>query len=540
MVSFIIVSEECIEYPCGLNINEEDYYVLFKKADDIYFNKYCYWIYEVHLDLDDDDFMKDIKIKHTNGSKLHYTNKMIVDNKYSILDENTICKFNLDYNDVIIVLIHQKKLYLIDDLIKTDQLCLNGNVSKLMFKKLSLEEIIMLYNKSESINWNHALGSIFENGRLDLLRWIHENDIITFRIKISQFLSALSNGHVDLIKYVIEAFDITPKEKTIDLMVKQGIHDIEILTYLHNSGRKINYKYAVHDAASTCNMAALNWFLECGYEIKYDHSAFNDDLLEYPAENIMEVLVWFVKNGFELRLRNKFISGLFGKNNTELIDFVYENVSNFDIYYYSIILGIAKSGSVKLFDWMQSRGFEIKYSNRICETAGCFGNINVLQWLADNKFKINSYHTINRAIKNNNSIVLEWFIQRPQFKFRYSDGVTYKLGKYSDTNTLQWFIDHPNVKFKYDRDLFRKAVKHNNTKVLDIMYNYAISKNPNDPNDHFLFNDRDAVIESESVKLMKWFINHPKIDLCGDICGFDSDDNSAKIMKYYIDKLLSD
>ena len=318
--------EEChngFQYQPGLNILQEPFQVegscvpggfYYTDLENIHhFYDYGVWLWIVEIP-DDAQVVED---PHETSGQKWRTDKIILSQKYSLYDVDTVKKFNLKITDEYIKLaIHSSDtiINLLQWLIDTKD-----------------QTLLSLQYKT------HILESASKHGYVNVLEWWFKSGL-SVNCSIYYALSVASiNGHVNVLEFwknsgyplKYEEYPLTYDEYTLDRVSESG--HINVLNWWLKSNLPFKYSENSLDWASKMgHLDVLDWWLKSNLPLKYTEHA-----LTFASKmGHVKVLDWWFKSGLELKYSEKALDYACINDHTEVLDWWFK--SNLPLKYIKV------------------------------------------------------------------------------------------------------------------------------------------------------------------------------------------------------------
>lgn len=189
------------------------------------------------------------------------------------------------------------------------------------------------------------------------------------------------------------------------------------------------------------------------------------------------------------KLWNRLIILLIKTGNLELLKYYKENYNKL-LDGVILIPNSIKYNQKNILEWTLEEYSYLFNNNRYrqlqyecCAIAAEQGNIDILKFLKDNKFKWNS-KTTNMAAINGNPILFYWLLKN---NCPLGDKITINACRYNNLKLLKWFYKYINIVYSeelskkilkeyYNEELYTIAKNLNNTEILDWIITLPITK----------------------------------------------------------------
>lgn len=452
------------QYRDGLNIfdgkfNDDpqyDYgpgglYITTLKNIALYYN-FGVWLREVILPLDDLDF-KMIEIDH--GRK-YRVNRLILGQRYYLLDPDTITKFKLPIDN-----------YFIDTLCKlsdiktlqkwTDQglpLIYSDNIIDHAINRMDNKVLQWFRQLNQPLNFNISnLSKVLNEGgclNLEILEWCKKYDLIQledkFVHKINYDYNSLSNINYETIS--------VPR-----WMDMASINDcVDVLEWWKKSGLPLIYTKESMDLGG---IKALDWWLHSGLKLIYTRHAIDfawDD-------NHIDKLEWWKKSGLKLKYSNLSIDQASGQGYLKVLNWWEQ--SDLPLCYTEQTMDRASENNfINVLDWWQKSGLQLFYTEQAMDQASAKGYLNILKWWKQSKLSLKySEKALNQAFIQDHMNVLEWWTQSG-LKLKYDSKLLEFASLENDIKLLDR-CQQSGLKFGYSNLCIDQASEKNLINVLN-------------------------------------------------------------------------
>ncbi len=190
-----------------------------------------------------------------------------------------------------------------------------------------------------------------------------------------------------------------------------------------------------------------------------------------------------------IKIWNRLILLLIITENLNLLKFYKENYNKL-VDGVLLIPNSIKYNKKNILEWALEEYSYLFNNNRYrqlqyecCAIAAEKGNIDLLKFLKENKFKWNS-KTTNMAAKNGNPILFYWLLKN---NCPLGDKITINACRYNNLKLLKWFYKYINIVYSedlskkilreyYNEELYNEALNLNNTEILDWIITLPIIK----------------------------------------------------------------
>jgi hypothetical protein len=228
--------------------------------------------------------------------------KMILSDRYYLLDPKTIKKFNLSIDKSLINI-----AFFYGDINFLEWLKKNKSFSKLFLQLSSEYNCIPLYYASIKCYihvfewWKNSglplkyselvLNCASEKGFVKVLDW-WKNSGLPLKYTAYALNNASFNGHVNVLEWWLKSgLPLKYNESALNTASFNG--HVNVLDWWLKSGLELKYtEYALETASYNGHVNVLTWWRKSGLELKYDESTLN---MIYQKGN-MDIIKWFYNN----------------------------------------------------------------------------------------------------------------------------------------------------------------------------------------------------------------------------------------------------
>jgi hypothetical protein len=282
---------------------------------------------------------------------LYSASKIILSEKYSLYDLDTIKKFNLKFG--------------------------SGYIDN--FSALGRTDILDYLLHNQSINEDSYSQDVLDrassNNKVDVLQWWF-NSGLPLKYTSEAIDKASNKGHIEVLNWWLNSG--LQLKYTSDAI--NNTYNLDVLNWWVNSKLPLKYKSDAMDVASGKGyLHVLNWWINSDLDLKY--SRWSLDLASVNGH--LEVLMWWFNSGLELKYTEK------------ALDDMGMYISQHDI---------------EVLNWWKNSGLILKYSNKALENASVKRHINILEWWRHSGLPLKySEHTLNLIRRIGHIEVLNWW-----------------------------------------------------------------------------------------------------------------------------------
>ena len=339
--TWVLIEDRFNNYKPGLNISYFDERVPFYINGGIYFtnleniHKYYYlgttmWV--VNFPAHDYDF-----IMVNNSSEISpewKANKVILKEKYSLLDHPTYEKFNIKFH--------------------------SSYVSQMASNPDNLAYLQQFHDRGYD-NKEHISACVIRSGDFDMLTWIVENNYIW------QIPSKTADFHrIEFKNWVRQNYPPWDRNDCSSAAAKGNLNLLKLLCWL---GCRMDKNVCTY-AAKNGHIEILQWARDRG--CKWNHNAW-----KCAIENgQLEVLKWLKKNNFSA-LSTCSIAAAAGR--FEVLKWALNNGYKWDA---NTCASAASRGHLEILKWARENGCE--WDEFTCSCAAMGGHVEILKWAINN------------------------------------------------------------------------------------------------------------------------------------------------------------
>lgn len=204
---------------------------------------------------------------------------------------------------------------------------------------------------------------------------------------------------------------------------------VDIIKYIQSKGLLIDTQVICYNAFINGHINILKWCLDNEYPIRksYFDSAFNYqqyDLLQYALDN-----------GRPVGYRDWEISTTY--HNPKILQWAKDHKFTIDSIHISS--ASATRGNVDTLQWLSDNYY--KLDNRLELDAASHNHVNVLQWLRDNFYNMDIGLIIKHGFLEGHNEVFQWLKDQDNTISFSAVDINYSIN-HRHINMLQWLIDH--------------------------------------------------------------------------------------------------
>jgi hypothetical protein len=340
--------EEChngFQYQPGLNILQEPFQVegscvpggfYYTDLENIhYFYDYGIWLWIVEIP-DDAQVVED---PHKTFGQKWRTDKIILSQKYSLYDVETVKKFNLKITDEYIKLaIHSS-----DTII---------NLLQWLIDTKDQTFLQLQYT-------THILDSASRYGYANLLEWwINSGLPVNCSIYYALCLASI-NGHANVLESWLKSnLPLKYDEYALDKASESG--HTNVLDWWFGSGLELKYSKNALDLASKMgHLDVLDWWLKSDLPFKYSENAL-DKASESGHTNVLD---WWFGSGLELKYTKNALEWASRQGKVEVLDLWLK--SNLPLKYTKDLFSQSKSNPSRhyypneVLEWWKNSGLDL-------------------------------------------------------------------------------------------------------------------------------------------------------------------------------------
>nr|WBF70454.1 hypothetical protein [Megavirus caiporensis] len=447
---------------------------------------------------EDDNYPKIINIKHINqaydiGSQLfvvdipidypdffmdkeniyYLPNIFIVKEKYSLYDESTYTKLNLNIKDNHHIMNHASA----DGNIVFLQKCLNDSLN-LSYSESAIncasdcgqkKTLEWWFKSGLSLLYNElAMDGASENGHIDILdMWLASGLPLKYTHNSMDFNVLNPDTKIIVLNWwLTSGLDLKYSENALQNAVI--FNEIEVLNWWTKSGLTLKYNMdIINYAIQYGNIEVLDWWLKSGLDFKYNEEGIDNLPLISESENkTIEMLEWWIQSGLETKYSEKFIdlssnygdikvlnwwkeSGLLWKYSSNALDRLIINSMEYAEY--------DECNNIELIEWWMSSGLEIKYTDIFIDNISIHGRIDMLKLLHEQNFV---FEYSNKAMEETNyETVLDWW-KNSGYSLKYTEKFIHRALSRGDINVLKWWLSS-DLEILYPRQIETKKYPKN-------------------------------------------------------------------------------
>lgn len=312
--------------------------------------------------------------------------------------------------------------------ISIDCVLKNGNIRMLEFLKESGFDMKFMHARS-----------LIKTGRIDVLKWYHENYNLKFP-HVKKIIEISSDEkHVNILEYLYKFYK-EPKYFDVKLDSLFAIGNVNVLEWYRVSDIKLKYtKNSIDDIVNNGHVSVLDWLKTNGINFVY-----SDDIIDSVKTKIFD---W--SNSY-LEYSKKTIDMAAKKGNLEILNWFVNSGLNFK--YKFAIDDACKGGHINILEWFHNSNFKFKYTSDAIDNAASKGHIDVLNWFLKNEFEFKySEDAIDLAAENGHLNILNWF-HESIFEFKYTKFAIDNAAYFHHIEVIEWFQKN-NYEFEFSKDL---------------------------------------------------------------------------------------
>ncbi|AZL89916.1 ankyrin repeat protein [Megavirus baoshan] len=424
------------EYPIVIDIKHID--KLYNKGSQLFI---------IDIPIDHPDFFMD-------KENIYYQpNTFIVKEKYSLYEESTYTKFNLNIKDNHHIMNHASMDGNIDFL----QKCLDNNFN-LSYSESAIDWACDCGQK-KTLEWwftsglpllytNLAMDVASENGHIDILdMWLESGLPLKYTHESMDLVTFDSDNKILVLDWWL-ASGLDLKYSSDALQHAVIYNEIEVLNWWVKSGLILNYGvdiliYAIEYGSTD----VLDWWLKSGLDFNYNEEGIDNlSLISESKNKTIEMLEWWLKSGLEIKYTEKFIDLSSNYGDIEVLDWwkksgltwKYSSDALDRLIIDSFEYGECdESNNIKLIEWWISSDLEIKYTDMFIDNISINGRIDILKLLHEQNF---IFKYSNKAMDETNCInTLDWW-KNSGYNLKYTDESINRALLRGNINVLNWWL----------------------------------------------------------------------------------------------------
>jgi hypothetical protein len=249
-------------------------------------------------------------------------------------------------------------------------------------------------------------------------------------------------------------------------------YGVNLGKYANDSYKNIYRRLSNLSIEDILNISIDNGYLPLVDEYLHQYPEFkNSSIIRASSDGNLEIfkLIW---NLHPTVLSFTILSTATKNDRADILKYLSEEIP--EEFYDSldtIANEAARAGSIKVFEFLKTKGFDI-LSSKYAYLAALLNNLLFIKWLHKQGADIFTFAVLSVAIQNSNTKLLKYLLKHHKWREDQIRGVTIYAIRHNLYNSLVLLLEYGiNIK-KYDYLFFRVALGYGNAKIRELFVDY--------------------------------------------------------------------